>query len=293
LRRPQALTALRASCYLERGEGLLTQNFTAAVPARRRGPIWTFVHDVIFREHPEWFTHAERAYLRPILPLCRRADGIFTSSNSEARRIVSQAPNLEGKVHPVGLGLPLDFVQAQLGSLPEGLSTGQFLLTVGRLNDRKNVAAYAAAVAKVSIIHRDFPLVVVGDVDGLFTMTDELKRLHALGTIRIISAASDSLVKTLYNHAAAFAFPSLDEGFGLPLLEAASVNCPVVASNIPPFQESRLVHEFFDPRDAKDMSSATLRVLNRRDITRITPDVDHSWTRVVERMRAQMRRSLK
>jgi len=136
-------------------------------------------------------------------------------------------------------------------------------------------------------------LVIVGDVDGLFTATDELKRLHALEAIRIISAASNSLVKTLYSEAGAFAFPSLDEGFGLPLLEAASVNCPIVASDIPPFRESQLVHEFFDPRDAKDMSAATLRALNQRKVSQITPDIDHSWLGVVERMRAQMRRSFK
>ena len=73
----------------------------------------------------------------------------------------------------------------------------------------------------------------------------------------------DSLLPSLYANAAAFVFPSLYEGFGLPVLEAFSCGCPAVVSmtsSLPEVAENGA--EYFDPKDRKSMQSAIIKVLS-------------------------------
>jgi glycosyltransferase involved in cell wall biosynthesis len=69
-----------------------------------------------------------------------------------------------------------------------------------------------------------------------------------------------------YSAAAAFVYPSLYEGFGMPILEAMSLNCPVICSNTSSMPEvGGLASEYFDPKDPADMAAAMERVLSSTD----------------------------
>nr|WP_284288168.1 hypothetical protein [Angustibacter aerolatus] len=124
-----------------------------------------FVHDVMFVPHPEWFTRAERAYFAPMVPLARRAGAVVTSTRTEAARIAAAT----GGPAPTAIGLGLG--RALVGAdpvRPAGLpaSVDRFLLSVGRLNVRKNLSLTVEGALASGRVGPTCPLVVVGEESG-------------------------------------------------------------------------------------------------------------------------------
>ena len=119
-----------------RAEVVIAQNFT---PLRTRALRATFVHDLMFDEHPEFFTRTERLYFAGMPASARAADLVLTSTAAEAARIARVRPRLAAKVRPVGLSVPESFTDRTAADPGLGLEPGRFLLCVGRLNVRNNV----------------------------------------------------------------------------------------------------------------------------------------------------------
>jgi glycosyltransferase involved in cell wall biosynthesis len=128
-------------------------------------------------------------------------------------------------------------------------------------------------------------------VVGKAWTTAERERLHDLGLedrVRRIDSVDDETLCRLYNQAEAFVYPSLYEGFGLPLLEAAACGCPIVASRIPSTEEiAGDVPIYFEPTDAESLAAALERAISEgrsserreggfRQITR------YSWDKTAE-----------
>ncbi len=250
------LQALAASVELATARGfdvVVAQNFT---PLRSGGVRATFIHDAMFQEHPEWFTRAERQYLAAIPALARGADIVFTSSEAEKDRIVRFNAGLAGATKAVGLGLATGFASAAASRPADAPEPGRFLLAVGRINIRKNLEFLVDALDGAGIISRDLPLLVVGVADGAGGQSVVLDRAVAGGRVVMCGYRPDGELKWLYANCAAFVFPSLDEGFGLPLIEAASVGAPIALSDIPSFREFGLIGNFFDPLDRQSIVDA-------------------------------------
>ncbi|ALO67790.1 hypothetical protein AS189_16515 [Arthrobacter alpinus] len=261
-------------------DAIVTQNFT---PIKSSPITAVFIHDVMFQEHPEWFTWKERIYLSAIPLLARRANIIMTSSASEHERIARLNPSLAAKVHHVGLGLPEDFRRAELSPLLPGLSKGQFFLTVGRLNIRKNVSAVISALRADGLISPSFPLVVVGSSDGLISPPDGQAEYG--DDVIWTGFVSNSELKRLYTDSATFIFPSLDEGFGLPILEALECGAPIALSRIPAFEEFGSVGHFFDALVPGEIASA-VRSAMRSGTSSLPLSDAYSWEKTVTSMRA-------
>lgn len=232
---------------------VISQNFT---PWRSDAVRAVFVHDVLFQAHPEWFTPAERRYLSLIPRLARRADLVFTSSRSESERIIRFNPRLSAKTHAVGLGLAEDFRLAAPTAPARRFTPGSFLLTVGRLNVRKNLEFLVEALLDSGTINPDNPLVVVGEPNGMTGTSRAFDRAVAERCAVRLGYAATGELKWLYSNCAAFVFPSLDEGFGLPVLEAAWAGAPIALSAIPSFLEFGAIGEFFDPREPESAVAA-------------------------------------
>jgi glycosyltransferase involved in cell wall biosynthesis len=165
-----------------------------------------------------------------------RADAVIAVSDFTRREIEDVYPSARGKVHVVHHGVrpavqpPADDAPAELPPLPE-----RFVLAVGTIEPRKNLGALLDAMrivrsdAKLS----DVALVVVG---GPGWLSDRLEQRLALeqtnGRVLRLGYVSDAALGALYRTAAAFAFPTLYEGFGLPALEAMAAGLPVVCSNV-------------------------------------------------------------
>ncbi len=279
--RPHAFSNILELSRIRGYEALLSQNFAPPRTASRNA---VFLHDLIFVEHPEWFTRSERVYLSPIVRLARRADVILTSSNSERERILRSL----GSGVPVvaaGLSVPKDLVEVEPMEPLVDLRSGAFLLTVGRLNSRKNLANLVSALAEGGLINADLPLVIVGERDGKLGGTggpDEW--------VLFVGGVSNAELKWLYSNCRLAVFPSLDEGFGLPVLEAQLCGAPMAVSDIPPFREMAgpTGAVYFDPRSNASIGSAVRLALDKASAGRNPGALTTSWEKVTAKCRSAL-----
>ncbi|MBT2538272.1 glycosyltransferase family 1 protein [Arthrobacter sp. ISL-69] len=285
--RPHALavSTLRRLATRTGADAVITQNF--AVKGRNS---CVFMHDAIFQSNPEFFTPSERAYFRLITASLPQATTVFTSSQNEAARILRHNAKLKD-VRAVGLAVGNELLGAESVRPGSVADLDGFVLAVGRLNIRKNLATVFDAVNCSTRFSTRFPLVVVGERDGkMKDLSEDVRRLVAKGHIRFLGGVPNSQLRWLYEHAAAMIFASLDEGYGLPPLEAQHFGCPVVLSDIPVFRE--LYSEFATfaaPLSPHDIAAKLDEVLEsgRRSSDRklkATP----SWEGVVSAMRKQI-----
>ena len=260
---------------------VITQNF--GVP-NARAVVGTFVHDAIFVSHPQWFTWLERLYLSLIRPSLRFANVVMTSSASEKSRFVDCWPEVSSRLHAVGLAAPTGLLNATAITVPVIRELQRpFLLTVGRFNVRKNLGLLLEAYATSEAVDK-YDFVVVGPSDGkrpkLSGLVEGLvgRKIHLLGGVR------EGQLRWLYERASIFILASLDEGFGLPLLEAVSFGLPVLASGIPAFRELGVVSAFFDPTS---LDSVRRAIELGPGVRRSNPiSGKYSWSSVVHKMRS-------
>ena len=255
------------------------------------GPSSVFLHDAIFRTSPEWFGRVERMYLSLYPPLSRRARVRFTSSRSERDRLEREYPALR-PVRPVGLGVSRKL--RDVTPIPvAGLTPGRFWLSVGRLNARKNLGRAIAAAVASGAVDPERPLVVVGERDGREERTDPtVERACADGSVRHTGRVTPAELSWLYRHASRFVYLSLDEGYGLPPLEALAFGTPVVVSDIPVFHETLGAVEgvrYVDPRDDRSIARAFAEPVERLYLPAAPP----SWDDTVRAMRAVLASSEK
>ena len=162
-----------------------------------------------------------------------------------------------------------------------------FVLTVGRLNVRKNVARLIEAFARVAQQDVTRHLVVVGEKDGKYSpgaIPDHVtSRIHFLGHV------TDDELRWLYENCDLFVFPSLDEGYGLPLLEANMLGAAAIASDIPVFRELQVAADYFDPRSVDEMAAAILLGLGS---TTTANAIGLPWHDVVQNIRRAVQKGL-
>ncbi|UKA48939.1 glycosyltransferase family 4 protein [Arthrobacter sp. FW305-123] len=237
-------------------DAVVTQNFTPLV--RHRATKATFLHDGIFKEHPAWFTAKERIYLSLATMSLRAASLVLTSTVTESRRIRRYFPGASRKTVAVGLGLP-SWANSQGDDVNEvrNKRPRPYLLAVGRLNVRKNLQALVEAYKTSPSVKAKFDLIIVGEPNGKSDATD-----RTYSSIHFLSGVKDAELRDLYRGAAGFIFPSLDEGFGLPLIEAASFGIPIAASDIDVFREIDLASVYFDPKDNTSISDGLNQLIN-------------------------------
>jgi len=260
---------------------VITQNFTPLTGSRgaRRA---TFLHDAMYKEHPEWFTRAEQTYLSLASIGLRQADAVLTSSDAERSRIARLFPHAESKTHAIGLAVPLTLATAGGADTPASTPLKPFILAVGRLNVRKNLSRLIDAF-KFSGLAQTHDLRIVGSPDGRFDAINRSSSVHFTGGI------SDSELAELYSTCDFFVFPSLDEGFGLPLIEAAHFGAPSTASDIAAFRELAVADTHFDPTDTASMAAA-LRAMaqenGRGSRSTVVAPSTLSWVSTARRARA-------
>jgi len=245
-----------------------------AAPLGYRGPLVVTVHDLSYLRVPESFPVALRMALRALVPWSlRRAARIITASEFSRRDIVGHYAINPDKVvvtslaaHPrFGPQTPEDIVST-LG--PYGLRPG-FLFSLGRLNRRKNLERLLQAYAQVRATSGvDVPLVIGGKLD--YGFQEVLRRSKLVGEtsgVRVVGLIPDVALPAFYGAAACLVYPSLFEGFGLPVLEAMACGTPVIASSRSALPE--LVGDaglLVDPVNVQALAQAMARVLTDPDL---------------------------
>jgi glycosyltransferase involved in cell wall biosynthesis len=152
---------------------------------------------------------------------------------------------------------PAAAARAESALLPE-LQPGYFLF-VGTLQPRKNVATLLQAYDRLDPrIRAERQLVIAGRYGwGAEPLRRELERRRADKRVLWLDYVDQDALRRLYREAAAFIFPSLAEGFGLPVLEALASGVPVVASDLPAVREAANDHAIFtSPHDPDALADA-------------------------------------
>ena len=206
-------------------------------PFRRNGapPAAIFVHDLAFRIRPREVPWQQRLYFRATLPpALRQAAAVLVPSESTRRDLLQlyRIPGLEEKVEVIAEGVPS---AVTAGPLPEGVDPG-FVLAVGTVEPRKNyprlLAAYRHLRGRGSLPfiingRPGVPQLVIAGRAG-WAYGDTLQRIAAEPGVCYLGHVDEPTLAALYESASVLAFPSLYEGFGLPLLEAMSRGVPAV-----------------------------------------------------------------
>jgi glycosyltransferase involved in cell wall biosynthesis len=206
-------------------------------PTRRVCRTLLTVHDLSFVRYPEAFVPALRRYLERVVPRSiDRADLVLADSahtRSDLIRVFSVPADRVTVVYP-GVGDRFRPYSAPDESrvLRERYAIGDcpYILSVGTLQPRKNYRRLIEAFCRSEVSKKmGVQLLIAGGRGWLYQ--DLVAEVDKHDSVRLVGFVEDRDLPALYRHAALFAFPSLYEGFGLPVLEAMASGIPVVCSN--------------------------------------------------------------
>lgn len=264
-------------------DATIAQNFTPL-----HGGAHTFIHDLMFLDNPEWFSRSERLYFWPMAPSSRRARGVLTSTRTEARRVAQRTS--QRNISAVGLAVAADILDAEATAPSADLVGTDFAVSVGRLNVRKNLQNAILGAGYSTRITPESPLLVVGESDPRSksaVLSAEVVDLIDSGAVRFLGHVSQGELKWLYENAHLAVYISLDEGFGLPPIEAAHFGTPVLVSDIAVFHETMgTAAEFVPPHDVAAIAAGIDRAWGRAEASGTATSNGYSWTGTAERIRA-------
>jgi glycosyltransferase involved in cell wall biosynthesis len=204
---------------------------SAAVPPTRGRPLVATVHDLAFRHYPEAYPAAGRRYHdRSARIVAGEAARVLVPSEATARDLAELYGVDRGRVTITPLGVEVSDEPDHAGArrlLGELGVRGPFLLAVGTLEPRKNLPRLLAAFGEVTDELPDHWLVVVGPVGW----GPRLRPTWDSVRVKLAGRVGDRLLHALYQAADGLAYPSLYEGFGLPVLEAMANGTPVLTSD--------------------------------------------------------------
>jgi glycosyltransferase involved in cell wall biosynthesis len=232
-------------------------------PVRSRVPVVVTVHDLAVLRHPGTFNQWTRRYSRFAVPrVARAARRVIAVSEFTRREVVELlgVPDERIRVIPNAVGEPF---------VPDGpVADGDYVLAVGTLEPRKNLAAAQEAAQRLGV-----ELKVVG--------------ARGWGDVQVdgwLGRVSDDELAVLYRGARCLVYPSLYEGFGIPVLEAMACGTPVVTSAGGATEEvAGGAAVLVDPRDPAAIAAGIEEAGSRRDELRargLDRAAQFTWERV-------------
>lgn len=219
------------------------------------------VHDLIFLRHPEFYHWVDtKIYAWKFRQMLREADHIIAISECTKRDILHYADIDEQRISIVyqsfaprfsaGVGEDLLSQVRSIYQLPQ-----RYILNVGSIETRKNVLQ---AVQTLPLLSDDITIVIVGRHTPY---TDRVLRYahehHLEQRVRVLHGVPDEHLPVLYAMAEAFVYPSVYEGFGIPVIEAISCGLPVVACTGSCLEEAGGPDSLYvEPGDVEGMADA-------------------------------------
>lgn len=239
-------------------------NPAAIPPVRDDQKLVVTVHDLAFDRFPELYPRGWRwLYRAGLRAAARRADAILVPSRSTADDLISRSPFDPERVHvtPLAPSLHARSNDDPANGLRRIAVTRPYLLFVGTLEPRKNLVRLVRAYRRIA---PDVPhsLVLTGPRGWRGDELDAELARPGPGKIVRTGRVDDAELDALYRGADAFAYLSLHEGFGLPIVEAMARGVPVITSNVSALPEVAAGAALLvDPVDVEAIANALRRVL--------------------------------
>jgi len=193
------------------------------------------MHDLIFLKFPKLYPWVDQViYREKYLSSCKRADSIIAISLQTKNDLIELAGVDENKIKVIHQGCnPIFIKKSSLGQLSEIRKKynlpKDFILTVGAIEERKNQLLIVDALKEGKI---DLPLVIVGRPVGNWQEVIEhrISKIGLAGKVVILNDVPTIDLPALYQLSSLFVYPSMYEGFGIPLLESLASGVPAISS---------------------------------------------------------------
>ena len=227
------------------------------------------VHDISFIEHPEWFSRRDQVVLRlGVSSSIRQASSVLTISNFSKNAITNHYKASHNRTISIPIGVDLerftdppqlsDKLKKQYGI------TKPYILALGNLQPRKNITRLIDAFhASKQQIKEPLQLILAGKAQFKSNeIINQVERLGLSNDISFTGYVKDEDLPSLYGDAVIFVYPSLYEGFGLPILEAMATGTAVISSKTTAMPEvcGDTAH-YIEPTDTKDISHAIIKLI--------------------------------
>jgi glycosyltransferase involved in cell wall biosynthesis len=223
-------------------------------------PFVLTVHDMIHELYPQYFeTDPYKNYKAQVI---ERADHIIAISECTKKDIQKFYNIPDSRISIIHHGYQMQTSAVPLSPVK---TNGDYILFVGDRDAYKNFSLFIKAAAPI-ILKQGIQLICAGG--GKFKPAElaQLTDLKLLPHVQQLSV-TDSQLKQLYQNAQAFVYPSLYEGFGLPVLEAFFNNCPIIMSNTSSLPEvGGDAAEYFNPVDEQAIATAIEKVINSKTL---------------------------
>ncbi|OGE84427.1 MAG: hypothetical protein A2846_02580 [Candidatus Doudnabacteria bacterium RIFCSPHIGHO2_01_FULL_49_9] len=226
------------------------------------------IHDLAIYKHPEWFPRGQWLATKVVVPnSIRKADRIIVPSEATKRDVQELFGIRDEKIAVIAEGVESRFFEKSAISDDKFQISKKYILFVGTLEPRKNLKRVIEAYEGLPAgLRNEYELWVAGK--KMENVKIKMQNDNAKSKIRFLGYVPDSELPGLYQNAAVFVYPSLYEGFGLPVLEAMAGGTPTICSkqivgNFK-FQISNDKSEPFiavDPESVEDLKNAMKRVL--------------------------------
>jgi glycosyltransferase involved in cell wall biosynthesis len=268
-----------------------------AAPFVYRGKLVVTVHDISFIHFPNCFNKLELFYHNILIPInIKRAYKVLTVSEFSRQDIIKHYLVPDNKVKAISNGVNRIFKSMpdleKARAVLNGYNIfGKFILFVGRINSRKNVIALIKAFNNLKnsskISHK---LIIIGKNDFLSeVIKNEIKNCLHKNEIIMLGYVLEEHLPSFYNLADLFVYPSLYEGFGLPVLEAMSCGCPVITSKNSSLPEvAGAAGILIDPLNVEELANAMMKVINNSEFRKdmVKKGIEHagkfSWEKAAQ-----------
>lgn len=227
------------------------------------------IHDLIFVRYPELYKPIDRKiYFNKFKYAAKNADKIIAISEQTKRDIVDFLKVDKKKITVVYQGCHAVFKEAYTTKEKEAVRKkfelpDKYILNVGTIEERKNLLNIVKSITKI-----DVNLVVVGRKTDYFNRVEKYIHDHNLeDRIYFLEGVSMKELATLYQMADIFVYPSVFEGFGIPIIEALYSKTPVITTNSGVFPEAGGMHAtYVEHNDVQQLEKEIVHLLSNEKL---------------------------
>jgi len=280
-------------------------HFTYIKPPFCPCPAVVTVHDISYEVFPEYFHPFALQRMRLMIPhAARTAAEVVTISQASKQELVERYRLDPARITVTMLAASAAFrvIDAQVARQASARFAlrERYLLAVGNLQPRKNLQRLLEAFASLRRAERiPHQLVLVGQKGWMGqTIASEVERLGIAADVLLTGYVSEDELVALYNRAELFIYPSVYEGFGLPILEAMACGAPVITSNTTSMPEvAGEAALLIDPLSQAELQAAMVRICDDSDLRRTMREAGQqrascfSWERMAAETMCVYRRA--